>query len=118
MIPASSVLLISPDGDPGHASADVALTRLGDALRSLGYGLIRASSTDEGLALVNAQQGVIYQVEGEDAGALKLLSSYADDGTQSHAHAVRLGEGLIGQCALDKRRILISDIPTDAVPIA
>jgi arginine decarboxylase len=56
MIPQSSVLLISPDGDPGHASADAALTRLGDALRALGYALVRASSTDEGLALVNAQQ--------------------------------------------------------------
>ena len=30
--------------------------------------------------LVNAQQGVIYQMESEDAPALRLLSSYADDG--------------------------------------
>jgi HAMP domain-containing protein/CheY-like chemotaxis protein/signal transduction histidine kinase len=67
--------------------------------------------------LVNAQQGVIYQMESEEAASLRLLSAYADDGTQGHSSTLRLGEGLIGQCALDKRRILISDIPTEAVPI-
>jgi arginine decarboxylase len=50
----SPVLLISPDGDAGHASADAALHRLGDALQQFGYSVVRASSTDEGLALVNA----------------------------------------------------------------
>ncbi|MPZ40094.1 MAG: response regulator [Rhizobiales bacterium] len=67
--------------------------------------------------LVNAQQGVIYQMETEDAPSLKLLSAYADDGSQGHPPTTRLGAGLIGQCALDKRRILVSDIPTEAVPI-
>jgi len=67
--------------------------------------------------LVNAQQGVIYQMESEDAPALRLLSAYADDGTLGHPTMTRLGEGLIGQCALDKQRILISDIPVEAVPI-
>ena len=56
-------------------------------------------------------------MESEDAPALRLLSAYADDGTQGHPATLRLGEGLIGQCALDKRRILITDIPTEAVPI-
>ena len=67
--------------------------------------------------LVNAQQGVIYQMESEDAPSLKLLSSYADDGSRGHSPTTRLGEGLIGQCALDKRRILISDIPVESIPI-
>ena len=34
--------------------------------------------------LVNAQQGVIYQMESEDAPSLKLLSAYADDGSRGH----------------------------------
>ena len=67
--------------------------------------------------LVNAQQGVIYQMESDDAPSLKLLSAYADDGSRGHSPTTRLGEGLIGQCALDKRRILISDIPVESVPI-
>src|ERR1043165_2108184 len=48
---------------------------------------------------------------------MRLLSAYADDGASGHPLRVRIGEGLIGQCALDKRRLLISDLPTYAVPI-
>jgi CheY-like chemotaxis protein/signal transduction histidine kinase/HAMP domain-containing protein len=67
--------------------------------------------------LVNAQIGVIYQSESEQASDLKLLSAYADDGASSHPHAVRVGEGLIGQCAAEKRRMLISELPSNVVPI-
>ena len=67
--------------------------------------------------LVNAHQGVIYQVENEDAPGLKLLSAFADDGSNGHAQSMRLGEGLIGQCAVDKRRMLITEMPENAVPI-
>jgi len=68
--------------------------------------------------LVNAHQGVIYQMQtSEDPPRLKLLSAYADDGATGHAEVVHLGEGLIGQCALDKRRMLIT-LPPAAVPIS
>jgi HAMP domain-containing protein/CheY-like chemotaxis protein/signal transduction histidine kinase len=67
--------------------------------------------------LVNAQQGVIYQIESEDNPMLRLLSAYADDGTQGHPRMLRIGEGLIGQCAADKRRLLITEMPADTVPI-
>ena len=68
--------------------------------------------------LVNAHQGVIYQIENEEKPALKLLSAYADDGANGHAQTLRLGEGLIGQCAVDKRRMLITEMPDDTVPIS
>jgi HAMP domain-containing protein/CheY-like chemotaxis protein/signal transduction histidine kinase len=69
--------------------------------------------------LVNAHQGVIYQIEGEEAKTnLNLLSAYADDGANGHPETMRLGEGLIGQCALDKRRMLITDMPESTVPIS
>ena len=67
--------------------------------------------------LVNAQQGVIYQVESEELHTLRLLSAYADDGVNGHPQRLRIGEGLIGQCAADKRRMLITDMPKRAVPI-
>jgi HAMP domain-containing protein/CheY-like chemotaxis protein/signal transduction histidine kinase len=67
--------------------------------------------------LVNAQQGVIYQIAGEDVPMLRLLSAYADDGMGGHPQSLRFGEGLIGQCAADKRRMLITDMPPEAVPI-
>ena len=67
--------------------------------------------------LVNAQLGVIYQVESEELQTMRLLSAYADDSTNGHAQRLRIGEGLIGQCAADRRRMLITDMPTHAVPI-
>src|SRR5262249_29898911 len=48
---------------------------------------------------------------------LKLLAAYADDGTNGHPALLRVGEGLIGQCAADRRRMLISEMPPNAVPI-
>jgi len=67
--------------------------------------------------LVNAQLGVIYQVENEESGLLRLLSAYADDGSSGHPQLLRVGEGLIGQCAAEKRRMLITEMPPHAVPI-
>jgi CheY-like chemotaxis protein/signal transduction histidine kinase/HAMP domain-containing protein len=67
--------------------------------------------------LVNAHMGVIYQVENEDSPQLRLLSAYAGDGTRPHQQIVQFGDGLIGQCAMDKRQRLVSEIPLDATPI-
>jgi HAMP domain-containing protein/CheY-like chemotaxis protein/signal transduction histidine kinase len=67
--------------------------------------------------LVSAQQGVIYQVEAEESAGMKLLSAFADDGTNGHPHHVRIGEGLVGQCAFEKRRMLITEVPKTAVPV-
>jgi len=68
--------------------------------------------------LVEAQHGVIYQVGADDGEyALKLLSAYADSAVGGHAERIELGEGLIGQCALDARRILITEMPYDVMPI-
>jgi HAMP domain-containing protein/CheY-like chemotaxis protein/signal transduction histidine kinase len=68
--------------------------------------------------LVGAQLGVIYQVENADApNGMRLLSAYADDAANGHPLRLRIGEGLIGQCAADKRRLLITEMPAHAVPI-
>ena len=67
--------------------------------------------------LVNAQQGVIYRIEGGEKPTLRLVSAYADDRENSHPEALQLGEGLIGQCAAGKRRLLITDLQPKTVPI-
>jgi HAMP domain-containing protein/CheY-like chemotaxis protein/signal transduction histidine kinase len=72
--------------------------------------------------LVNAQQGVIYQMgstepaAGTDTGALVLLSTFADT-PEGYLREVRIGEGLVGQCASEKRRMLITDLPRGTTPI-
>jgi CheY-like chemotaxis protein/signal transduction histidine kinase len=66
--------------------------------------------------LVNAQQGVLYQMESEESTGMVLLSAYAtaEDG---HLERIKMGEGLIGQCAAEKRRMLITDLPEHTLPI-
>ena len=68
--------------------------------------------------LVNAQQGVIYQMETEESAGMVLLSAFADDAETGHLRRVGLGQGLIGQVAAEKRRMLISDLPDKTVPIS
>ncbi len=61
--------------------------------------------------LVEAQEGTIYQmdvVEGEKP-SLRLLASYASH--REPPERVGVGEGLIGQCAVEKQRILLTDVP-------
>ena len=67
--------------------------------------------------LVNAQQGVIYQMEEEDSGNMVLLSAFANSSQNGHPDNLRVGSGLVGQCASEKRRMLITDVPSHAVPI-
>ena len=67
--------------------------------------------------LVNAQQGVIYQVGAEDSSDMVLLSAFADHGEDGHRQRLQVGEGLVGQCASEKRRMLITDLPENTVPI-
>jgi HAMP domain-containing protein/CheY-like chemotaxis protein/signal transduction histidine kinase len=67
--------------------------------------------------LVNAQQGVIYQMEGEESGNMVLLSAFATGGDGGHPDRLHVGHGLVGQCASEKRRMLITDVPSHATPI-
>jgi signal transduction histidine kinase len=67
--------------------------------------------------LVDAQMGVIYQMDAGEPPTLKLLSSYADHPVDGHPKLFLVGEGLIGQCAADKRTLLLSNVER-AVPIA
>ena len=67
--------------------------------------------------LVNAQQGVIYRMEAEESAGMTLLSAYADDSTNGHPQRLHIGEGLVGQCATEKRSMLITQVPERAVPI-
>jgi len=69
--------------------------------------------------VVSAQQGVFYIVENSlQKPELKLLASYAYGGRKGLKNRFRLGESLIGQAALEKRRILLTDVPADYVTVS
>ena len=67
--------------------------------------------------LVNAQQGVIYQMGSEESAEMVLLSAFAGDGEDGHLRRLKIGEGLVGQCASEKRRMLISELPPNTISI-
>jgi len=67
--------------------------------------------------LVDAQQGVIYQMETEESAGMVLLSAFAADGGDGHLRRLQVGEGLVGQCAAEKRRMLIADLPPNTISI-
>jgi signal transduction histidine kinase/DNA-binding response OmpR family regulator/HAMP domain-containing protein len=68
--------------------------------------------------LVHAQHGTIYHLNAADDDMhLKLLSSYAHGG-RPPAETIRLGQGLVGQCALEKQRILLMGVASEFVNIA
>ena len=56
-------------------------------------------------------------METEESAGMVLLSAFADDGEDGHLRRLRIGEGLVGQCAAEKRRMLITDLPENTVPI-
>ncbi|MCW2760932.1 MAG: sensor hybrid histidine kinase [Marmoricola sp.] len=71
--------------------------------------------------LVSAQHGVFYTMTGEsDHGADAVLELQGGYGYEERKHlstSFRLGEGLVGQCAKEKKRILLTDVPGDYVRI-
>ncbi len=67
--------------------------------------------------LVNAHQGLIYQMADENALHLRMLASYANGPHESYPARVELGHGFIGQCARDLRRILITNVPKDTIAV-
>jgi HAMP domain-containing protein/signal transduction histidine kinase/CheY-like chemotaxis protein len=68
--------------------------------------------------LVQAYQGTIYHLDsGEENTKLKLLSSYAHGGGRL-METIALGEGLAGQCAMEKKTIVLTDVPPDFITIS
>jgi HAMP domain-containing protein/signal transduction histidine kinase/CheY-like chemotaxis protein len=69
--------------------------------------------------LVHAHQGTVYHCrdEGTNSGRLALLSSYAQTRGVRLAETIGLGEGLVGQCAVEQKRILLTNVPADFVSI-
>jgi signal transduction histidine kinase/HAMP domain-containing protein len=70
--------------------------------------------------LVSAQHGVFYSMTTPAAGEEPVLELQAGYGFEERRHlstSFKVGEGLVGQCAKEKKRILLTDVPADYVRI-
>ena len=63
---------------------------------------------------INAQIGAIYMAEENE---LTMTGSYAYTHRKNVSSKYQIGEGLVGQSALEKKTILISDVPDDYIRI-
>ena len=71
--------------------------------------------------VVTAHYGAFYILQTDEAtqsSKLKLYSSYADTKEMNVPKEFSVGEGLVGQCAFEKERILITNVPRGYVKIS
>jgi signal transduction histidine kinase/HAMP domain-containing protein/ActR/RegA family two-component response regulator len=71
--------------------------------------------------LVSAQHAVFYLMsrpaDGSDP-ALEMLAAYGYEERRQLSTSFALGEGLVGQCAKEKKRILVTEVPGDYVRVS
>ncbi|UDQ90266.1 response regulator [Xanthobacter autotrophicus] len=70
--------------------------------------------------LLGAGVGVFYahdEAAGPEGAALELVGSYAFSERRHLSTRVRIGEGLVGQCALERKTIVLSPAPADHLRI-
>ncbi len=69
--------------------------------------------------VVGAQQAEFYVLDAAQATPkLRLFASYASGGKPAHGKEIELGQGLVGQCAVEKRKILLTNTPSPSFRIA
>jgi len=69
--------------------------------------------------VVSAQTGIFYIMDSDaPEPELRLLASYAFTERKHLSNRYRLGEGLVGQCALERQPILLTNVPTDYIQIS
>jgi HAMP domain-containing protein/signal transduction histidine kinase/DNA-binding response OmpR family regulator len=69
--------------------------------------------------VVKAQQAEFYVLEASGGESkLTLLASYASEGREALGKQIRMGQGVVGQCALEKQKIVLDDLPPDYIRIS
>ncbi len=69
--------------------------------------------------LVSAHHGAFFVMDNEaKSPTLTLVSSYAYRERKSVARAFKMGEGIIGQCAKEKKTILLTKVPPNYIQIS
>ena len=85
-----------------------------DNLEELSYEIIRNL-----VGYLNANQGGLFLLNDEDDNDIfyELKAAYAYDRRKHLEKQIRPGEGLIGTCAIEKKRIYMTEIPQDYIEI-
>ncbi|MCC6072055.1 response regulator [Massilia sp. GCM10020059] len=69
--------------------------------------------------LVSAHHGVFYMMDSQEIDArLRMIASYGYRSSRKLPTSFLPGEGLVGQCALEKNRIWLTDVPRDYIVVS
>ncbi|MES2298477.1 MAG: HAMP domain-containing protein [Pseudomonadota bacterium] len=69
--------------------------------------------------LVSAHHGVFYMMDSQELDArLRMIASYGYRSSRKLPTSFLPGEGLVGQCALEKNRIWLTDVPRDYIVVS
>ena len=70
--------------------------------------------------LLNVHVGAYYQVVTNETGGecLQFVHGYAFKNRKHRNSLFQFGEGLVGQCAIEKQRLFLSDVPSDYLEIS
>ncbi|QJE01670.1 response regulator [Massilia forsythiae] len=69
--------------------------------------------------LISAHHGVFYMMDSQETDArLRMIASYGYRSSRKLPTSFLPGEGLVGQCALEKSRIWLTDVPRDYIVVS
>jgi HAMP domain-containing protein/CheY-like chemotaxis protein/signal transduction histidine kinase len=69
--------------------------------------------------LVSAHHGVFYMMDSQvDEARLRMIASYGYRSSRKLPTSFLPGEGLVGQCAVEKTRIWLTDVPRDYIAVS
>jgi signal transduction histidine kinase/CheY-like chemotaxis protein/HAMP domain-containing protein len=96
------------------------LARMGGMLQGQAdLGQVTRLIMSELTPLVTSQHGAFFLVEGEEEPDLRLVASYGAAGGSASKKRDRfaLGEGLVGQAAVEAKSIVVEDVPKDYIKV-
>jgi signal transduction histidine kinase/CheY-like chemotaxis protein len=97
------------------------LARMGGMLQGQGdLAQVTRLIMSELTPLVTSQHGAFFLVEGEEEGAndLRLVASYGCGPGGGSADRFALGQGLVGQAAVEAKPIILENIPNDYIKVS
>ena len=69
--------------------------------------------------LVHAHHGVFYMMDSQESDArLRMIASYGYRSSRKLPTSFLPGEGLVGQCAVEKQRVWLTNVPRDYIQIS
>lgn len=106
--------------DQKRSWATQGLAKFADILRAqIGTKELANRIISETVKYVQANQGALFLLHGEKTTEqyLELEACYAYDRKKYFEKKINLGEGLVGQCVLEKEHMLITEIPQNHIQI-